>query len=151
MNIPLDVEGGEPDKENNQNYSNLGDNDSDFTPLKRRRSSSSNEQMKFFEMLAKNMQENQSKKMEIFQQAINPQTELELFFASLCKTVEKFDALEQAEVKIQLTNSIVSQAELAHLEKAATSMKDLTYTIRTEPTSDEIFTVENKTIVISDV
>lgn len=43
------------------------------------------------------------------------QSELELFFKSICKTVEKFNALEQAKTKIEITN-IVSNIQIAKYE-----------------------------------
>lgn len=87
-------------------------------PVKRRRcSSGSGEQMRFFESISKSLEENQSKKFELIQQVMRPQSDLELFFASMCKTVEKFDLIEQAKIKIEVSR-IVSNSELAHLEKA---------------------------------
>lgn len=53
--------------------------------------------------------------MELFQQSIQPQSELELFFASACKTVEKFTPLAQAKVKFEV-NKIISQAEFDYLQ-----------------------------------
>lgn len=73
--------------------------------------------MRFFESISRTLKESQSKKLELIQQVVRPQSDLELFFASMCKTVERFDLIEQAEIKIEVSR-IVSNSELAHLEKA---------------------------------
>lgn len=89
-------------------------------PLKRRRRSSGGEQFKMYESIAQSIKDNHSKKLDLMQQAIQsnkPQTELELYFMSICKTVEKLSALEQAKIKMQISN-IVSQSELAHLQSS---------------------------------
>lgn len=49
-----------------------------------------------------------------------PQNELELFFGSMCKTVEKFDALDQAKIKFEISQ-IVSQYEMAQIQAAMSS------------------------------
>lgn len=53
----------------------------------------------------------------MIQQVVRPQSELELFFASMCKTVEKFDPMEQAKIKIEVSR-IISNTELAHIQKS---------------------------------
>lgn len=59
--------------------------------------------------------------MSLFQQAIEtsnkPLSELELFFGSICMTVGKLSPLEQARIKMQISN-IVSQAELSQLQQS---------------------------------
>lgn len=86
--------------------------------IKRRRCSfGSGDQMRFFESISRTLKESQSKKLELIQQVVRPQSDLELFFASMCKTVERFDLIEQAKIKIEVSR-IVSNSELAHLEKA---------------------------------
>lgn len=88
-------------------------------PLKRRRSSSNGDQMKIFENIAHSIKENNSKRNEIIQKMINeskPETELELYFGAICKTVSKFSALEQAKIKMKF-NNIVSETEMAYLER----------------------------------
>lgn len=96
------------------------DTSSDFLTkhTSKRPKKSNNEQLRIFESIAQDMKESQSKKIEIFQQIMHPKSELELFFASICKTVEKFGALEQAKTKVAISQ-IVSQMEISHLEKAA--------------------------------
>lgn len=113
---------------------NLVDGDEDceiIQPSKRRRNASGGQQIKIFETIAKTFSENQSRKLEMFQKAMQPQGELELFFASVCKTVEKFSPLEQAKIKMEMSR-IVSQSELEHLEKTP-----ILYTINTFPNDSE--------------
>lgn len=126
-NIQLEDESldGEND-ENSPNVINIDDDEMDFTQSYKKRRSSNGEQFKLIETITKEIKENQTKKFDLFQQ-FTKQSELELFFSSLCKTVEKFTAVEQAKIKIELSN-IVGQHELAHLEKAATSKNDLIFT-----------------------
>lgn len=131
---------GEND-ENSPNGINIDDDEMDFTQSYKKRRSSNGEQFKLIETITKEIKENQTKKFDLFQQ-FTKQSELELFFSSLCKTVEKFTAIEQAKIKIELSN-IVGQHELSHLEKAATSKNDLIYTINSLPVLNEIFTVGN--------
>lgn len=83
--------------------------------FKRRRSSSNSDQMKIFETIAKTIKENHSKKIELINQMQKPQNELELFFASICKTVEKFEALDQAKIKFEISQ-IVSQCEMVQIQ-----------------------------------
>lgn len=85
-------------------------------PIKKRRINH-NDQTKLFESIAKDMKETQAKKMEIFHQLNQPKTELELFFASMCKTVEKFSHLNQAKVKISISK-VVSEMEISHIESS---------------------------------
>lgn len=71
------------------------------------------------ENIAQSMKENNTKRNEIIQQILadpKPQSELELFFCSICKTVEKFSPIEQARIKMQISQ-LVSQSEVAQLEK----------------------------------
>lgn len=92
-------------------------NRENIVPVKRRRSSSC-DQMKLYESFAKTLKDNHSQKMNLINQAIEsskPQTELELYFSSICKTVEKLSPIEQAKIKMHVSN-IVSQAELAQLQ-----------------------------------
>lgn len=93
--------------------------DSTSGPISKKRRSNNNDQLKIFENIAKDMKDSQNKKMEFIQQFVQPKTELELFFASLCKTVEKFNPLAQAKAKISISN-IVSQMEIEHLENMMT-------------------------------
>lgn len=87
---------------------------------KRRRSSSSSssDQIKIYESLAKSMKENHAQKLELFQKTMEstkPQTELELYFSSICKSVEKLDPIEQTRIKMQISQ-MVGQAELTQLQ-----------------------------------
>lgn len=94
-----------------------GDNKENVQPIKRRRSSSTGDQMKIYETLAKTLNETHSQKLNLIHQAIEStksQSELELYFSSICKTVEKLSPIDQAQIKLQISN-IVSQAELAQL------------------------------------
>lgn len=91
--------------------------DISIEPISKRPRKNSNEKIKLFESVANDLKENQNKKMEILHQFVQPKTELELFFASLCKTVEKFSPLEQAKVKISVSR-IVSETEISNLENA---------------------------------
>lgn len=59
--------------------------------------------------------------MEMFQQVIQPQTELDLFFASICKTVQKFEPMSQARIKIEI-NQLIGRYELAHLSNVIYSV-----------------------------
>lgn len=90
--------------------------ENDFRSHKRKRNTSNSEQMKIFEVITKTLKENNSKKIEMFQKMqADSQSELELFFSCICKTVEKFSPIEQARVKMQISKT-VSQCELARLE-----------------------------------
>lgn len=76
--------------------------------------------MKLFETFTKTLKDNHTHKMNLFHQAIEtskPLTELELFFSSICKTVEKLKPIDQAKMKMQIS-SIVAQAELAELQSS---------------------------------
>lgn len=88
--------------------------------LKRRRSSSNSDQIKIFETIAKTIKENHSRKIDLINQMQKPQNLLELFFASMCKTVEKFEALDQAKIKLEISQ-IVSQYEMAQIQAANNS------------------------------
>lgn len=104
-------------------------------PSKRKRSlSNSSDHLKLIENIAKSIKENQSKKLEIFQQAVQPQSELELFFAAICKTVEKFDPMAKAKLKIEISH-IVSQAELDHLNNIS---NEIIYTVQSLPIVHEL-------------
>lgn len=95
-------------------------NKENMAPVKRRRSSSTGDQMKLFETFAKSLKDNHSQKMCMLQNAMEttkPQTELELYFSSICKTVEKLHPIEQSKIKMQISN-IVNQAELAQLQSS---------------------------------
>lgn len=94
--------------------------DENLPPMKRRRSSSTGDQTRIFESIAKTMKENHSKKLDMLEKAMKPQSELELFFASMCKSVEKLDAIEQIKVKMEISR-IVNNAELSSLEKTQNS------------------------------
>lgn len=104
------------DEDYQENGSNVSDENT--APMKRRRSSSSGDQLK---VIAHALKENGIKRNEIIQQIMEParkeQTELELFFCSICKTVEKLSPLEQAKLKMQISN-LVSHAELSQLENS---------------------------------
>lgn len=100
------------------------DDDVSIQPIKRKRTSSNGEQIKIFESIAKTFKDNQTKKFEIFQQAMRPQTELELFFASMCKTVEKLGPVEQARVKFEISR-IVGNAEIDNLQRMHTQSEVL--------------------------
>lgn len=115
-NIPSD-EGSDWSEENDMNHENPSDEDEPlFKPKKKRRKNSNGEQMKVLENFTNNFKETQAKKLELFQKAIQPHTELELFFSSICKTVEKLNPIDQAKLKNQISN-IVTEFELTHLEK----------------------------------
>lgn len=88
----------------------------DSHSIKRRRSSSNGDTIKLFESLSKTLKKNNAKRIEAFQQVAEPQSEIQLYFGSICKTVEKFTPIDQAKIKIEISR-IVSQFELAHLEK----------------------------------
>lgn len=96
----------------------LSPDDGSVRPCKRRRSSSNGEQMKIFENIAQSFKENNSMRNDLIQKIFSdkkePQSEMELFFLSMCRTVEKFSPLEQATLKMQISQ-IVSQVELSHL------------------------------------
>lgn len=88
----------------------------DSHSIKRRRSSSNGDTIKLFESLSKTLKENNAKKIEAFQQVAQPRSEMQLYFGSICKTVEKFTPIDQVKIKIEISR-IVSQFELAHFEK----------------------------------
>lgn len=90
--------------------------DEHLPPMKRRRSSSTGEQTRMFENIAKTIKENHNKKIEILEQAMKPQSDLQLFFASMCKSAEKLDPIEQIKVKMEISR-IINNAELSQLEK----------------------------------
>lgn len=113
------------DEDSNQDsiitIQNSDDEEKENVPfLKRRRSSSNSDQMKIFETIAKTIKENHSRKIELINQMQKPQNELELFFASMCKTVEKFDALDQAKIKFEISQ-MVSQYEMTQIQAASSS------------------------------
>lgn len=88
-------------------------------PSKRERSSSNDDQMKIFENITHSIKGNNSKRNEVIQKMLNdsrPEAELVLFFSSICKTVSKFSLLEQAKIKMKISQ-MVSETELAHLER----------------------------------
>lgn len=75
--------------------------------------------MKIFENIAHTLREQNSKRNAIYEQILSdskPQSEIELYFSSISKTVEKLNPIEQAKLKIQISQ-IVSKAELEHLER----------------------------------
>lgn len=116
----------EVDEENN-----VGENDETQHTSKRKRSNSNgSEHLKIIENIAKTTKENQTKKMEMFHQAVQPQSELELFFSSICKTVEKFNDLTKARLKIEISK-VVSEEELKHLQNIN---NQIVYTVETVPT-----------------
>lgn len=91
----------------------------DIFPMKRRRSSSNGDQLRIFENIAHSIKENGAKRSEIIQKILSDskqETELELFFGSICKTVSKFTPFDQAKMKMKIQN-LVSETELAHIER----------------------------------
>lgn len=105
-----------------KNEQNIDDQteEEDIRPIKRRRSSSNGDQSKLFEYITSTIKESNLKRNEILQQILvepKGQTELELYFSSICKTVEKLTPLQQAKIKMQISQ-IVSQAELAQFENS---------------------------------
>lgn len=66
--------------------------------------------------IAQQMRNSQTRKLDIIEKMIAtpPQSDLELFFASMCKTVEKFSPINQAEIKMNVTK-LVNEAEILHL------------------------------------
>lgn len=100
-----------------ENYESEEEN---IRPTKRRRSSSNGDQVKLLENIANTFRDNSSRRNDLIQHIMNeskPKTELEVYFNSICLTVGKLDPLEQARVKMQISQ-IVSQAELSQLEKS---------------------------------
>lgn len=96
-------------------------------PIKRRRSSSTGDQLKIFESVAKALKDNQNQRMGMYQSTVEvPQTELELYFSSICKTVEKLPPIEQTKIKMQVSN-IVNQAELAQLQPSQSTVAPYNY------------------------
>lgn len=63
------------------------------------------------------MKQNQNKKMDFSEKVLQPQNEMELFFASMCKTVQKFTPLNQAKTKLAIFR-IVGDMEIANIENA---------------------------------
>lgn len=100
------------------------DDSRDFEKKAKRQRSNNSDQMKMFEILSNDMKQNQMKKMELLHQAIQPRNELELFFSSVCKTVEKFTPLDQAKVKSTISR-IVSDMEIAHIQNMTISIEEL--------------------------
>lgn len=97
---------------------NSGINELEQSASKRRRvSSSAGDNMKHFNTFVSEMKESQSKKIELLGKIVDTpaKSELELFFASICKTVEKLTAIEQAKLKMKIS-TIVSEAEIAFIE-----------------------------------
>lgn len=91
----------------------------EIVPLKRRRSSSNGDQIRIFENIAQSIKENGTKRSEMIQKILSDskqETELELFFGSICKTVSKFTPFDQAKMKMRIQN-LVSETELAHIER----------------------------------
>lgn len=84
------------------------------TVPKRKRTSSSSGDIKCF---VDEFKGTQSRKLELLEKIIETpeKSELELFFASICKTVQKFTPLEQAKIKMKITET-VNVAEIKHLE-----------------------------------
>lgn len=113
--------------EENEQYDQTNSHDMVHTPKRKRTSPHPT----IFENLAKSIQESHSKEMEMFQQVIKPQSEMDLFFSSICKSVEKFNAIEQAKIKIEI-NRIVSQMEMNHLQNVA-SNQQIVYSVQTSP------------------
>lgn len=77
-----------------------------------------NEQNRSLETIAQHLKQSQSKKMELLEKMIGTpqeQSDLQLFFASICKTVEKFTALDQATIKMEVTK-IVNEMEVMNLK-----------------------------------
>lgn len=82
---------------------------------KRRRVSDQNKNL---EVLTQHLKDSQNKKMELLEKMIaapQEQSELQLFFASICKTVEKFTLLDQAIIKMDIIK-IVNEMEISHLK-----------------------------------
>lgn len=116
------------------------DDELQFMPIKRRRSSSNEDQKKNFETFTKTIRDNQSKKLEMFEKVLKPQTELELFFASMCKTCEKFNPIEQAKIKMEVSR-LVSQMEMEHLQNNIANNEDTlygTYSIESIPIDNDV-------------
>ncbi|XP_055308526.1 uncharacterized protein LOC129572566 [Sitodiplosis mosellana] len=114
---------GKEDEKENVIDDDIGSDEEYFPRVKRRRSSSNSDHLKFMENIAQTMKENNTKRNEILQHMLTeqkPQSELELFFSSICKTVEKFSPIDQVRVKMQI-NQMVSETELAILECTCTT------------------------------
>lgn len=79
-------------------------------PMKKRRSTPNGDPMKILGNISQTFR-------ELVNQVLiskEEQTELDLYFSSICKTVKKLDALEQVKIKMQISQ-IVNQAELEQL------------------------------------
>lgn len=55
--------------------------------------------------------------MDFLEKVLQPQNEMELFFASMCKTVQKFNPLDQAKTKLAISR-IVGDMEIANIENS---------------------------------
>lgn len=104
------------DDDNSKDKQNDKPNDEpNDEPNSKKRRSNNGDQLKVFQTIADDMKQNQVKKMEMLQQVMQPKSGLELFFASICKTVEKFSPLDQAKIKSAISG-VVSDMEIANLE-----------------------------------
>lgn len=70
------------------------------------------------------IKETQTRKMNLLEKFVEmPQqnSELELFFLSICKTVEKFTPLQQAKIKMSILE-IVNKAEILNIQGCTESI-----------------------------
>lgn len=89
----------------------------DKHPPKRQKSNPAGDQTKQIQLLTREFGDSQRKKIDLLERIVSApqQNELELFFASICKTVEKLTAIDQVKIKMKVTQ-IVHDIELARLQ-----------------------------------
>lgn len=95
------------------------------TPAKKQKSSTS-EQWSQFDNLRRDMQKNNDKKLDLIQKIVQKspeKTDLELFFNSISKTVQKFTPKDQAVLKIKIYQ-LVSEKEISNLDNTQKSADD---------------------------
>lgn len=116
-----------PNVDNHLNDANLKENSESepnkTTSMKRKYASNGNwdHLVKFTE----EMKENQNKKFELLEKLSQApeQSDLELFFSSVCKTVQKFSAKDQALIKMRI-HQIVNEKEISYLESLPLEMNN---------------------------
>lgn len=84
------------------------------TSKRRRNLSTTGDSLK---LIVNEMKDTQSRKIELLEKIVETpeKSELELFFGSICMTVQKLTPLEQAKTKMKILE-IVNKAEIQHIQ-----------------------------------
>lgn len=125
---------------------------SDSAPKRRRVTSSTSSATENLKYIVNEMKDTQSRKFELLEKIVDTpeKSELELFFASICMTVQKLTPLEQARTKMDILQ-IVNRAEIRHIESCEyVYIVDDSKKFNSTPKNSKAIEIEKMNIVFED-